>query len=130
MIVVLALAVTLLVAAGVELLLGRSLFRAILGLSLLAPSANLIVLAAGGVGKAAPILERGIAGAEIADPLPQALVLTAIVISMAVTLYLIGLMRAKARDLASVSVGPAPAGDEERDPAVVAAELGNREGSR
>lgn len=130
MIVVLALAVALLVAVGVELLLGRSLFRAILGLSLLAHAANLVVLAAGGVGAAAPILARGGAGGEIADPLPQALVLTAIVISMAVTLYLIGLMRARARDLGGVAVEPAPTGDEDREPAAVAAELGTPGGSR
>ncbi len=130
MIVVLALAVTLLVAVGVELLLGRSLFRAILGLSLLAHAANLVVLAAGGVGPAAPILARDGVRGQTADPLPQALVLTAIVISMAVTLYLIGLLRAKARDLASVAVEPAPAGDGDREPAAVAVELGAPGGSR
>lgn len=124
MITVLAVAVALLVAFGIELLLGRSLFRAILGLSLLAHAANLIVLAAGGPGAAAPILEAGGGGGEIADPLPQALVLTAIVISMAVTLYLIGLLRASARDLDSVEVEPALASDENREPAAVSSELG------
>lgn len=130
MIVVLALAVALLVAAGVELLLGRSLFRAILGLSLLAHAANVVVLAAGGVGAAAPILAREGVASATADPLPQALVLTAIVISMAVTLYLIGLMRAKARKLTSIGIEPAPAGDENREPAAVRAELGTPEASR
>ena len=124
MILVLALAVALLVAVGVELLLDRSLFRAILGLSLLAHAANLVVMAAGGEGPAAPIVDGTAGGAATADPLPQALVLTAIVISMAVTLYLVGLLRASARDLGSVTVEPAPAGDEDRAPATVAAELG------
>jgi multisubunit Na+/H+ antiporter MnhC subunit len=129
-IAVLAVAVALLTAVGVELLLGRSLFRAILGLSLLANAANLVVLAAGGAGPAAPILAPDGAGGEIADPLPQALVLTAIVISMAVTLYLIGVMRAQARDLGSVAIEPALASDEGREPTAVAAELGAKEGSR
>jgi multicomponent Na+:H+ antiporter subunit C len=122
-IAVLALAVAVLVAVGVELLLCRSLFRAILGLSLLAHAANLIVMAAGGSGAAAPMLGGAGAGAEIADPLPQALVLTAIVISMAVTLYLIGVLRTSARDLGSVTVEPALDSDESRDPEVVAGEL-------
>jgi multicomponent Na+:H+ antiporter subunit C len=120
---VLALAVALLVAVGVHLLLGRSLFRAILGFSLLAHAANLIVLAAGGEGPAAPVLSGAGTPGETADPLPQALVLTAIVISMAVTLYLIGLLQASARGVGSVEVEPALAGDEDRDPAAVAAEL-------
>lgn len=130
MIAVLALAVAMLVAVGVGLLLDRSLFRAILGLSLLAHAANLMVLAAGGAGAAAPVLTADRAAQEIADPLPQALVLTAIVISMAVTLYLIGLMRAKGRALGTEAVEPAPAGDEDRSENAVAAELGAPGGSR
>ena len=128
MIAVLALAVALLVAVGVELLLGRSLFRAILGLSLLAHAANLVVMAGGGAGPAAPILDGGGAAVDTADPLPQALVLTAIVISMAVTLYLVGLLRASARGLGGVAVEPALGSDEGRDPVVVAEELGRPEG--
>ena len=126
----LALAAALLVGVGVELLLGRSLFRAILGLSLLAHAANLVMMAAGGQGENAPILD-GVGGAvATADPLPQALVLTAIVISMAVTLYLVGLLRVSARDLGSVAVEPALVSDEDREPAAVAAELGSSGGSR
>ncbi len=124
MIVILALAVAMLVAVGVHFLLARGLFRAILGLSLLAHAANLVVLAAGGEGVAAPILGREGSELGIADPLPQALVLTAIVISMAVTLYLVGLLRASARDLGAVEVEAALASDEGRDPASVARELG------
>ena len=128
MIVVLALAVALLVGVGIELLLCRSLFRAILGLSLLAHAANLVVMAAGGEGPAAAIVDG--TGAETADPLPQALVLTAIVISMALTLYLVGLLRASARELGGVAVEPALAGDEDRDPDAVAAELSPPGGRR
>lgn len=129
MIAVLALAVALLVAAGVDLLLGRSMFRAILGLSLLAHAANLVVMAAGGEGPAAPILGGTKKAIATADPLPQALVLTAIVISMAVTLYLVGLLRASGRALGSVKIEPALASDKGREPESVAGELG-REGER
>jgi multicomponent Na+:H+ antiporter subunit C len=120
---VLALAVFMLVAVGVSFLLDRSLFRAIIGFSLLAHAANLVVLAAGDAGRTAPILGREGAGPESADPLPQALVLTAIVISMAVTLYLLGLLRATARSLGSVTVGRPLANDDGRDPEAVAREL-------
>lgn len=123
MIPILAAAVALLVGVGVHLLLGRSLFRSILGLSLLAHAANLVVLAAGGEGRAAPILGRSSAAADIADPLPQALVLTAIVIAMAVTLYLVGLLRASSERLESVAVEPAPASDDGRDLAELEREL-------
>lgn len=123
MILVLALAVTMLVAAGVYLLLSRSMFRAILGLSLLANAANLIVLAAGGVGSGAPILGRAGSGAGFADPLPQALVLTAIVISMAVTLYLLALLRVAGESSGSIEARRPLASDAGRDPERVAREL-------
>jgi multicomponent Na+:H+ antiporter subunit C len=120
----------MLVATGVYLLFQRGLFRAILGLSLLAHAGNLLVLSAGGEGQTAPILGRANGGLEMADPLPQAMVLTAIVISMALTLYLVGLLRANARNLQAVTVESPPASDEGRDAAVVARELGAEEGSR
>lgn len=129
MIPVLALAVSMLVTVGVALLLDRSLFRAIIGFSLLAHAANLVVLAAGEAGRVAPILGREGAGAESADPLPQALVLTAIVISMALTLYLLGLLRTTSRALHSVTVEPPLASDEGRDPDAVAGELGAEKGN-
>lgn len=123
MITVLALAVAMLTAAGVHLLLARSLFRKILGFSLLANGANLIVLAAGGEGLSAPLLGRQDGVEGLADPLPQALVLTAIVISMAVTLYLLTLLRATARRQGT-TLALRPAGsDAGRDPDEVAREL-------
>lgn len=128
MIAVLALAVTMLIAVGVHLLLSRSLFQKIVGFSLLANGANLIVLAAGGEGLTAPVLGRQDGVAGMADPLPQALVLTAIVISMAVTLYLLALLRTVARRHGT-TLAPRPAGsDAGRDPDEVALELRGGEG--
>jgi len=126
MIEALAIAVAMLVAVGVHQLLDRRLFRAIIGLSLLANAANLIVLAAGGYGRSAPILGREVT-ARIADPLPQAMVLTAIVISMAVTIYLVALLRAVSQRTGRSSVPAICTGDGDRDPDVVAGELGKEQ---
>ncbi len=122
------LSVGLLVGFGVYLLLSRRIFPMILGLSLMTHAANLVVLAAGDRRQRAPIVVDGIDSALLADPLPQALVLTAIVISMAVTLYLLALFAAGARKLGSDRVLPAEESDEGREIEVVGAELaGERE---
>lgn len=78
----------LLTAAGVWLLFRRSSFPVILGLSLLSYAVNLFLFASGRltVGQP-PILSPGAAG--YADPLPQALVLTAIVISFGMTAVMV-----------------------------------------
>lgn len=91
MIVLLALTVGVLYATGVYLLLERSLTRVIIGLGLLAHGANLLVLASGGRAGSAPIL--GATSGATSDPLPQALILTAIVISFGVTAFLLALAR-------------------------------------
>ena len=84
-----------LTACGLYLLLRASTFQVILGLTLLSYAVNLFIFAGGRlVGNAAPLIDP--AAAEYADPLPQALVLTAIVISFGMTAYLVALaLRAK-----------------------------------
>ena len=77
----------LLAAAGVYLLLSRTILRVVLGLSFIAYAANLSILAAGGAQPLAPPL-LGQAGPYV-DPLPQALVLTAIVIGFGTTALLL-----------------------------------------
>lgn len=81
-------AVGLLTAAGIYLLLRSRSFDVILGLTLLSYATNLLIFSAGRltVGKP-PILKDGVPAtlANYTDPLPQALVLTAIVISFAMT---------------------------------------------
>lgn len=120
---VLALSVGLLVAVGVYLLLARKVFPAILGLSLLAHGANLVMLAAGDRALRAPIVRAGIDPRSLADPVPQALILTAIVISMAVTLYLLATYTATARALDTESIDPAPPNDTGREANTVEMEL-------
>ncbi len=81
-------AVGVLVAGGVYLLLRARSFEVVLGLTLLSYATNLLIFAAGRpvIGKP-PILAQGIPAtlARHTDPLPQALVLTAIVIAFAMT---------------------------------------------
>jgi multicomponent Na+:H+ antiporter subunit C len=78
-------------AAGVYLLLDRSLTRVLLGFLLLGNATNLLLLSAGGKAGRAPIV--GIAGPdEMSDPLPQALILTAIVITFGVAAFLLAII--------------------------------------
>ena len=123
MTVVLILAVGLLAGTGVYLLLARRVFSVILGLSLLTHAANLVMLAAGDASERAPIVVDGIERQLLADPVPQALILTAIVISMAVTLYLLALFAAGARVLGTDSVEQAADSDSGRNEGTVRAEL-------
>jgi multicomponent Na+:H+ antiporter subunit C len=87
---VLALLVGVLVAAGVVLLLERSLTRVLLGATLLGNGINVMILAMGGVAKEAPILGQAAAG-DRNDPLPQVMILTSIVITFAMTAFLLAL---------------------------------------
>lgn len=82
-----ALAIGILVAAGVYLALRPRLFSVLLGITLLSYAVNLFLLAAGGLMvDAAPLTDRP---GPYPDPLPQALVLTAIVISFGMTALVI-----------------------------------------
>ena len=89
----LALLIGVLYAVGTYLLLQRTLTRVVLGLGMLTHGANLLLLASGGSAGAVPFIGRtdGAAGAGTADPLPQAMVLTAIVIAFGVTAFLLAL---------------------------------------
>ena len=88
------------VAAGVYLALSRDLFRMVVGLSVIGAALNLLVFASGRLDSAAPPIV--VAGTQIltnaANPLPQALVLTAIVIGFALLCFslvlVVRLMRA------------------------------------
>ncbi len=91
----LATAIGLLAAAGSYLCLRARTFPVVLGITFLSYAVNLFIFVAGGV----RIEQPPIVGAAVAmtDPLPQALVLTAIVIGFGMTAYLVVLaMRAYA----------------------------------
>ncbi|MDO5700098.1 MAG: Na(+)/H(+) antiporter subunit C [Bowdeniella nasicola] len=87
---VLILGAALLVAVGVYLLLERSLTRIIIGFALLSNGINLTILASGGDAGAPPLIGRNDPRA-IADPLPQAFALTAIVITLGMTAFLLAM---------------------------------------
>jgi len=90
--VVLLAAIGGLTSSGIYLITARSLSRIILGFSLLGHAVVLALLNAGGPPGEAPIANLTTA-AESANPVPQALALTAIVISFGLTLFLLALAR-------------------------------------
>ena len=95
MTVLLAIVAGVLFASAVYLMLRRSVLRLALGLSLLANAANLVIFTAAGIKRGEPPLVADGATAPppgAADPLPQAMVLTAIVISFAVLAFTLTLM--------------------------------------
>ncbi|SFV38402.1 multicomponent K+:H+ antiporter subunit C [Devosia crocina] len=94
----LALAIGVLAGSGVYLVLRPRTFQVIIGLSLISYAVNLFILSMGRLRTdAAPILSGSDANpADYADPVPQALVLTAIVIGFAMTaLFLVVMLAAR-----------------------------------
>ncbi|WP_404425420.1 sodium:proton antiporter [Nibricoccus sp. IMCC34717] len=92
---VLSVTIALLFGLGAYCLLRRSFMRVVIGLVLISQAANLLVFVAGGVSTGGPPIATGDqvrppAGA--ADPLPQALVLTAIVIGFGLIAFIATLL--------------------------------------
>lgn len=85
--------VGILVACGVYLVLERTILKMLLGLLLLTNAVNLLIITMGGLSGAPPIIGRQPNGStEMADPLVQALILTAIVIGMGLAAFVIALI--------------------------------------
>ncbi len=96
--VVLALAIGVLAAAGVWLLLRPRTFQVIIGLCLVSYAVNIFIFSMGRLRTGAPpVTQAGLEDPALyADPTPQALVLTAIVISFALTaLFLVVLLASR-----------------------------------
>jgi multicomponent Na+:H+ antiporter subunit C len=89
MTIVLAATAATLFGIGTYLIVQRKLSRIIIGLSLLSHGANVLIITAGRRGNA-PLIRRDDTSG-LSDPLPQALALTAIVITFAVTTLLLAL---------------------------------------
>lgn len=89
--IVLALAIGVLTASGVWLVLRPRTFQVLVGITLLSYAVNLFIFSIGGLRIGAEPILKGASGdmAAYADPLPQALVLTAIVIGFATTALLL-----------------------------------------
>lgn len=95
---VLAAAIGVLSASGIWLILRPRTFQVIIGLTLISYAVNLFIFSTGGLRVGAdPVLKSGVTDpGRYADPLPQALVLTAIVISFATTaLFLVVLLASR-----------------------------------
>ena len=89
---VLIIVMAALMASGVYLLLERSLTRVVLGFLLIGNGVNLLILIMGGPAGFAPIFDESLDPTQYNDPLPQALILTAIVITFAVSAFLLALI--------------------------------------
>jgi multicomponent Na+:H+ antiporter subunit C len=87
----LALSAGVLVAGAVYLMLQRGMLRIVLGFVLLSHAVNLMIMAAGGSSRRGEPLGADPDPAITADPLPQAFVLTAIVIAFAITIFMLSL---------------------------------------
>jgi len=83
-------------AAGIYLMMRRSVVKLVLGLALLGHAANLLIFTSGRLTQGSPpLIEEGekTLEAAAADPLPQALILTAIVIGFGVQAFAIVLLK-------------------------------------
>lgn len=87
--VLLAFAAAFLFASGTYLLLQRRLSRILIGVGLIGHASNILLLTSGNSG-VAPIIGTA-EPSEFADPVPQALALTSIVITFGVTAFLLAL---------------------------------------
>jgi multicomponent Na+:H+ antiporter subunit C len=118
MTLVYALAAAAIVACALMMVLSRNLIRILLGLALLSTGVNLMLFVAGGIGSRQPPLIREGAktlGAS-ADPLVQALILTAIVIGFALTVILAAIVLRAWRATRSLDARALNAVDQPADP--------------
>ncbi len=96
MIILLAILIGALFAGGIYMILRRCIIKLLIGLILLSHACNLLIFSVPGVIRGrAPLIEEGEKHIDTvaADPLPQALILTAIVISFGITAFVIVLIR-------------------------------------
>jgi multicomponent Na+:H+ antiporter subunit C len=84
----LAIVAGVLYASGLYLMLRRRLAQLIIGLGLLSNGSNILILSAAGVTRAKPpLMTAGMTAGQFADPVPQSLILTAIVIGFGVLAF-------------------------------------------
>ncbi|WP_040494719.1 Na(+)/H(+) antiporter subunit C [Ilumatobacter nonamiensis] len=88
--VLLAFTAAVLFGLGTWLLLQRRLTRIIIGIGLIGHGTNILLITSGGGGGIPPVIGKG-DPENFADPLPQALALTAIVITFGVTAFLLAM---------------------------------------
>ncbi|WP_194756492.1 Na+/H+ antiporter subunit C [Aliidiomarina indica] len=92
---IMAIVVGLLYAAAIYMMLRRSIVKLVIGLMLLSNAANLLIFTSAGMTRGAPPLiplGSALPDGAVADPLPQALILTAIVIAFGVLAFAVVLI--------------------------------------
>jgi len=115
----LIIAISVSVSAGVLLLLSRDVFRVVVGLAILGSAANLIVFLSGRPGTLLPpVIEAGASALadNAANPLPQALVLTAIVIGFALLAFAMVLAARVSQEQSNADVATYQASEPATDP--------------
>ena len=91
--IILAVLVGVLYTAGVYMILRRSILKFIIGIMFIGNATNLIVFLASGIVAGEPAFVDGVVqnASQMADPLPQAFVLTSIVISFGIVVFALAL---------------------------------------
>lgn len=101
--IILPLVIGVLFASGTYLILQKNILKLVLGFGLISHAANVILITSGWIGTGqAPIL--GKEGVAYVDPIPQALILTAIVIGFAASAFLLVVALRVYRDLKTVNI--------------------------
>ncbi|MEW4568858.1 NADH-quinone oxidoreductase subunit K [Tautonia sp. JC769] len=104
-----ALFIAILTSVSLYLMMSSDLQRIIMGFVVLSNAANLVILVSSGISAdAMPPLLHGLPVEELADPLPHAFVLTAIVIGLGNAAFLIVLASRIARETGSETVEGGP----------------------
>lgn len=123
-----AIAIGTVVTASVYLFLSRDLLRGLLGFILFGTAVNLAILLAGRVGPMRPpLVDAEVLGAGAANPLPQALILTAIVIGFGLTAFALILTLTAHREFGTTSVEELAEAETPKVPANTAAAATRRE---
>lgn len=78
--------------AGISIMLERSLTRVLIGFLLVGNAVNILIYLMSGAPGLAPLLGEDVDPDAISDPLPQAFVLTAIVINLGITAFMLALI--------------------------------------
>lgn len=115
--VLLVFIIGLLYSAGLYMILRRSLVKVIIGLIFLGHAANMLIFTVGKITMGAPafIGENGTAPEQFADPLPQALILTAIVIGFGIQAFAIVLFKRAYKTVGTDNLDEMRSTDLERD---------------
>jgi len=91
--ILLSILIGVLYAGGVYLILRRNIVRFIIGIIFLSNATNMLVFLSAGIVPGHPVFVKDVPDKvnQMADPLPQALVLTAIVIGLGIVIFMMAL---------------------------------------